>query len=46
MPEPTPLEAIFFAALEKSVGERAAWLNEACAGDTPKDSRTVEVITP
>ncbi len=33
MSEPTPLEAIFFAALEKAPDQRAAYLNEACAGD-------------
>ncbi|MCI0360922.1 MAG: protein kinase [Planctomycetaceae bacterium] len=33
MSEPTPLESIFFAALEKAPGERAAFVNEACAGD-------------
>jgi eukaryotic-like serine/threonine-protein kinase len=33
MSEPTPLEAIFFAALEKAPDRRASYLNEACAGD-------------
>jgi serine/threonine protein kinase/tetratricopeptide (TPR) repeat protein len=33
MSEPTPLEAIFFAALEKAPGERPAYLAEACGGD-------------
>src|SRR5688572_25567242 len=33
MIEPQPLEAIFFAALEKAAAERAAYLNEACGGD-------------
>jgi hypothetical protein len=34
MTDPSPLEAIFFAALEKtSPPERAAYLDEACAGD-------------
>src|SRR5439155_7486947 len=34
MDNPSPLEAIFFAALEKgSPQERAAYLDEACAGD-------------
>src|SRR5262245_6565866 len=33
MSEPTPLEAIFFAALEKAPRERAEYLNQACAGD-------------
>ncbi len=33
MNEPTPLETIFFAALERSPDQRAAFLVEACAGD-------------
>src|SRR6478736_5130715 len=34
MTNPSPLEAVFFAALEKgSPRERAAYLDEACAGD-------------
>jgi hypothetical protein len=34
MTEPSPLEAIFFAALERATAaERAAFLDEACAGD-------------
>jgi WD40 repeat protein/serine/threonine protein kinase len=34
MPEPSPAEAIFFAALEKPTPEeRAAFLDAACAGD-------------
>src|SRR5262245_20996200 len=34
MNNPSPLEVIFFAALEKgSPQERAAYLDEACAGD-------------
>ncbi len=33
MSEPTPLEKIFFAALEKASGLRAAYLDEVCAGD-------------
>ncbi|MGO9918200.1 MAG: protein kinase domain-containing protein [Isosphaeraceae bacterium] len=34
MNDPSPLEAIFFAALEKGTPqERAAYLDEACAGD-------------
>src|SRR5262249_43452261 len=38
----SPLEAIFFTALEKgSVQERAAYLDEACAGD-PVLRRRVE----
>src|SRR5262249_8233797 len=42
MNHPSPLEAIFFAALEKgSPEERAAYLDEACAGD-PDLRRRVE----
>src|SRR5205823_2875212 len=42
MTNPSPLEAIFFAALEKgSPQERAAYLDEACAGD-PDLRRCVE----
>ena len=42
MNDPSPLEAIFFAALEKgSPQERAAYLDEACAGD-PDLRRRVE----
>jgi serine/threonine-protein kinase len=42
MNNPSPLEAIFFAALEKgSPQERAAYLDEACAGD-PDLRRRVE----
>ncbi len=33
MSDPTTLESIFFAALEKAPGQRADYLNEACAGD-------------
>src|SRR5262249_678327 len=42
MNNPSPLEAIFFAALEKdSPQERAAYLDEACAGD-PDLRRRIE----
>src|SRR5262245_50122459 len=42
MNNPSPLEAIFFAALEKgSPQERTAYLNEACASD-PDLRRRVE----
>jgi serine/threonine protein kinase/tetratricopeptide (TPR) repeat protein len=42
MTEPSPLEAIFFAALHKGAPpERAAYLDEACAGD-PDLRRRVE----
>ena len=44
MNHPSPLEAIFFAALEKgSPQERAAYLDEACAGD-PDLRRRVEKL--
>jgi hypothetical protein len=34
MNNPSPLEAVFFAALEKGApSQRAAYLDEACAGD-------------
>src|SRR5438132_14039236 len=33
MSEMSPAEAIFFAALERAPNERAAYLDEACAGD-------------
>src|SRR5439155_20774428 len=42
MNQSSPLEAIFFAALEQgSPAERAAYLDEACAGD-PDLRRRVE----
>ncbi len=42
MNDPSPLEVIFFAALEKSLPqERAAYLDEACAGD-PDLRRRIE----
>ena len=42
MDHPAPLEAIFFAALEKDAPqERSAYLDEACAGD-PDLRRRVE----
>src|SRR6516164_776086 len=42
MNDPSPLEAIFFAALEKGAPqERAAYLDEACAGD-PDLRRRIE----
>src|SRR6516162_9473685 len=33
MSEMSPAEAIFFAALERAPGDRAAFLDQACAGD-------------
>jgi serine/threonine protein kinase len=44
MSEPTPLEAIFFAALEKGPGERSAYLNDACAGDADLRSRVERML--
>jgi WD40 repeat protein/serine/threonine protein kinase len=45
MNEPSPLEAIFFAALEKgSAEERAAYLDEACAGDPTLRRRLVKML--
>ena len=44
MSEPTPLEAIFFAALEKAPGERAAFLTEACGGDASLRSRVDRML--
>ena len=41
MSTPSPVEAIFFAALEKDESQRAAYLDEACAGD-PDLRRRVE----
>jgi hypothetical protein len=41
MSTPPAVEAIFFAALEKDDGQRAAYLDEACAGD-PELRRQVE----
>jgi serine/threonine protein kinase/tetratricopeptide (TPR) repeat protein len=42
---PSPLEAIFFAALEKgSVQERAAYLDEACAGDADLRRRVAKML--
>jgi WD40 repeat protein len=41
MSTPSPVEAIFFAALEKDEGQRAAYLDEACAGQ-PELRRQVE----
>ena len=44
MSEPTPLEAIFFAALAKAPGERAAFLTEACVGDKSLRSRLERML--
>jgi serine/threonine protein kinase/tetratricopeptide (TPR) repeat protein len=45
MNDPSPLEAIFFAALEKgSPQERAAYLDEACAADPDLRRRVVKML--
>jgi tetratricopeptide (TPR) repeat protein/serine/threonine protein kinase len=46
MNTPSPLEAIFFAALEKdSAPERAAYLDQACAGDADLRRRVEKMLT-
>src|SRR5262245_61500214 len=46
MNHPSPLEAIFFAALEKgSPQERAAYIEEACAGDPDLCRRVEKMLT-
>src|SRR5215468_7223470 len=46
MNDPSPLEAVFFAALEKgSPQERAAYLDEACAGDPDLRRRVEKMLT-
>src|SRR5207253_9210144 len=45
MNHPSPLEAIFFAALEKgSPQERAAYLDAACAGDADLRRRVEKML--
>jgi tetratricopeptide (TPR) repeat protein/serine/threonine protein kinase len=44
MSEISPLEAIFFAALEKAPAERAAYLAEACAGDDSLRRRVEKML--
>src|SRR5438477_6460437 len=45
MNNPSPLEAIFFAALEKgSAQERAAYLDEACAGDPDLRQNVAKIL--
>jgi serine/threonine protein kinase/tetratricopeptide (TPR) repeat protein len=45
MNDPSPLEAIFFAALEKgSPPERAAYLDEACAGEADLRRRVEKML--
>jgi len=45
MSEPTPLEAIFFAALEKPAAERGSYLAEACGGDADLRRRVERMLT-
>jgi WD40 repeat protein len=46
MTEPSPTEAIFFAALEKHTeAERTAFLDEACAGDEDLRRRIERLLT-
>src|SRR5688572_14529118 len=45
MNDPSPLEVIFFAALEKGTPpERAAYLDEACAGDAALRRRVEKML--
>jgi serine/threonine protein kinase/Tfp pilus assembly protein PilF len=44
MTEMSPAEAIFFAALERSPGERAAFLDAACAGDAELRGRLEKML--
>jgi tetratricopeptide (TPR) repeat protein len=44
MNDPSPLEAIFFAALEKAPPERAAYLDLACAGDSELRRRIEKML--
>ena len=45
MSEPTPLEAIFFAALEKPAAERGSYLEEACEEDADLRRRVERMLT-
>ena len=45
MNEPTPLEAIFFAALDKPAAERGSYLAEACGGDADLRRRVERMLT-
>src|SRR6187399_1727862 len=45
MNEPTPLEAIFFAALDKPAAERGSYLAEACGGDVDLRRRVEKMLT-
>jgi WD40 repeat protein/serine/threonine protein kinase len=43
-PEPDPVESIFGSALEKPADERAAYLDEACHGDTALRERVEALL--
>ena len=45
MSEPTPLEAIFFAALDKPAAERGSYLAEACGSDADLRRRVERMLT-
>jgi hypothetical protein len=44
MSETSPAEGIFFAALERSPGDRAAFLDQACAGDADLRARIEKIL--
>jgi eukaryotic-like serine/threonine-protein kinase len=44
MTEMSPAEAIYFAALEKKLGERVAYLDEACAGQPELRARVERLL--
>src|SRR5947207_3130846 len=44
MSEISPAEAIFFAALDRPPGERAAFLDHACAGDAELRARIERML--
>ena len=44
MSEPTPLEAIFFAALQKAPAERVKYLDQACGGDADLHRRVDRML--
>jgi hypothetical protein len=44
MSEMSPAEAIFFAALERSAEERAAFLDQACGGDADLRARIEQML--
>src|SRR6187402_827388 len=45
MSDPTPLEAIFFAALDKPAAERGSYLAEACGSDADLRRRVERMLT-